>query len=45
VLFFILELNPIHIVRYEDLLNEPKDTYEGLFKYLLEVDSLEGTNA
>ncbi len=41
----ILELNPIHIVRYEDLVNEPKNTYEGIFKYLLEVDSLEGTNA
>ena len=39
------ELNPIYIVRYEDLVNQPKETYEGIFKYLLEIDDIEGTNA
>jgi hypothetical protein len=31
-------------VRYEDLVNAPKETYEGIFKYLLEIDDVEGTN-
>ena len=38
------ELNPIYIVRYEDLVNDTKNTYEGVFKYLLEIDDIEGTN-
>lgn len=32
-------------MRYEDLVNDKKNTYEGIFKFLLELDSLEGTNA
>lgn len=34
----------MYIVRYEDLVNDPKNTYEGIFKFLLDLDSLEGTN-
>lgn len=37
--------NPMHIVRYEDLVNKPRDTMLGLFSFLLEEDDLEGTNA
>ena len=38
-------LNPIYIVRYEDLCLEPADELEGMMKFLLDLDSLEGTNA
>ena len=36
--------NPIYFLRYEDLVNEPVKELEGLFKFLLDLDSLEGTN-
>jgi hypothetical protein len=38
-------LNPIYIVRYEDLCLEPAEELEGMMKFLLDLDSLEGTNA
>jgi hypothetical protein len=37
--------NPIYITRYEDLVNNPRKELEGIFKFLLDVDSIEGTNA
>lgn len=36
--------NPIYIVRYEDLVNDSKAEMEGVMKFLLDVDTLEGTN-
>lgn len=35
---------PIYIVRYEDLVTDPKETLMGLMCYLLEVPDLTGTN-
>jgi hypothetical protein len=32
-------------VRYEDLCQNPAEELEGMMKYLLDLDSLEGTNA
>jgi len=32
-------------VRYEDLVNNPKPELENIYKFLLEVDDLTGTNA
>jgi len=37
--------NPIYVVRYEDLLANKKSELEGVMKFLLGVESLEGTNA
>ena len=37
--------NPIYIVRFEDLLKDKQGELEGVMKYLLDMDSLEGTNA
>lgn len=31
-------------MRYEDLVNDAKNTYEGIFKYLLEIEDIDGTN-
>ena len=31
-------------MRYEDLVNDTKNTYEGIFKYLLEIEDIDGTN-
>jgi hypothetical protein len=42
--YFFLELNPIHIVRYEDLVLSPKEAYSGLFRFMLGVEKIEGTN-
>lgn len=36
-------LIPTYVVRYEDLLNKPKDTLMGLFKFLLNTKNLKGT--
>ncbi len=44
-LWHFLELNPLYIIRYEDMINDAKNTYEGIFKFLLEIDNIEGTNA
>ena len=35
---------PLYIVRYEDLVREPKDTLMGLMSYLFEQRDLSGTN-
>ncbi len=36
--------NPIYFVRYEDLILDKENTLQGLFRFLLEIDSLQGTN-
>jgi len=35
---------PLYIVRYEDLVTDPKDTLMGLMSFLLEKKDLSGTN-
>lgn len=37
--------NPIHIVRYEDLVTSPREELIGIFKFLLDLDDIKGTNA
>ena len=37
------EVVPTYFVRYEDLVNNPKETMEGVFKFILSTDTLEGT--
>ncbi len=37
--------NPIYICRYEDLVTNPREELEGIMKFLLDIDSIEGTNA
>ena len=37
--------NPIYIVRYEDLVDNPREQLEGIYKFLLDLDDLKGTNA
>lgn len=37
--------NPMYIVRYEDLVNKPREAMLGLFSFILEKEDLEGTNA
>jgi len=37
--------NPIYITRYEDLVDNPKAELTGLYKFLLDMDDLAGTNA
>ena len=39
-----LELNPLYIIRYEDLVFDPKTAYEDIFKFLLDLDDISGTN-
>ena len=39
------KVNPIYIVRYEDLVQSPRETLKGLFEFLLEDEDLEGSNA
>ena len=41
---YFIELNPIHIVRYEDLVLTPKEAYSGLFKFMLGMENIDGTN-
>lgn len=36
--------NPIYIVRYEDLVSDAETTLKGLFSFLLDVPSVDGTN-
>ena len=36
--------NPLYVVRYEDLVLQPKETLMGLFCFLLGVKNLKGTN-
>ena len=37
--------NPLYIVRYEDLVSQPKESLMGLFGFILGVKDLTGTNA
>ena len=37
--------NPIYICRYEDLVTQKKEELMGIFSFLLDVETLEGTNA
>lgn len=37
--------NPIYVTRYEDLVSNPRQELEGIYKYLLDLDDLKGTNA
>lgn len=32
-------------MRYEDLVTSPREELEGIYKFLLEIDDLSGTNA
>jgi hypothetical protein len=36
--------NPVHFCRYEDLVTDPEKTLTEIFKFLLGLDDLEGTN-
>lgn len=36
---------PVHFVRYEDLVLRPKETYQDMMKFMLNLDSIDGTNA
>lgn len=38
------KLNPIYIVRFEDLIRDPEPELIGAMKYLLDMDDLTGTN-
>ena len=38
------EKSPIFFTRFEDLLSQPEKELTGLFKYLLDMDNLSGTN-
>jgi phenylpyruvate tautomerase PptA (4-oxalocrotonate tautomerase family) len=35
---------PIHFVRYEDLYDNPREELIKIFKFMLDLDDLEGTN-
>jgi hypothetical protein len=35
---------PLYFVRYEDLLSNKQEELEGLMQFILDLDSLEGTN-
>jgi hypothetical protein len=37
--------NPIYVTRYEDLVSNPRQELEGIYKFLLDLDDLKGTNA
>jgi hypothetical protein len=37
--------NPIYITRYEDLVDQPEKELTDIFKFLLDMDDLTGTNA
>jgi hypothetical protein len=36
--------NPIYFVRYEDLVSNKEQELTNLFRFMLDADSLEGTN-
>ena len=36
--------NPIYFCRYEDLISNPTEELNGIFKFLLEKEDLSGTN-
>ena len=38
------KLNPVYYMRYEDLLKDKRKELEQIFKFILELDDIEGTN-
>ena len=36
---------PVHFVRYEDVILSPAETYAQMFRFLLDLDDVSGTNA
>ena len=38
-----IETKDVYFLRFEDLTADPKSTLLGIFKYILNVDSLDGT--
>lgn len=38
-----ISTNSVYFLRFEDLISDPKSTLIGIFKYLLDADSLENT--
>lgn len=34
---------PVHIIRYEDILQQPYNAFSSLIKFILNVDDLAGT--
>lgn len=41
--FWLKAKIPVHIIRFEDILSNPKPTMHSLFKFILNTPSLEGT--
>jgi hypothetical protein len=42
--FWLNSKIPVHIIRFEDIIGEPKNTMMNLFKFLLNTTEIEGTN-
>jgi hypothetical protein len=36
--------NPLHVTRFEDLISQPVTELEQMFKFLLDIEDIEGTN-
>jgi hypothetical protein len=41
--FWLNSKIPVHIIRYEDILRDPKPTMTKLFKFILNISHIEGT--
>ena len=41
--FWINAKIPVHVIRYEDVVQRPEPTIRGLLEYIMNVESLEGT--
>ena len=41
--FWLQSKIPVHLIRYEDILNDPKPTMVKLFKFILNTSHIEGT--
>jgi len=39
-----LKKNPVHFTRFEDLISQPATELEEIFKFLLDIEDIEGTN-
>lgn len=42
--FWLKSRVPVHLIRFEDILNEPKETMMDLFKFVLNSKEVKGTN-
>lgn len=42
--FWLNSKIPVHIIRFEDIIGDPKTTMTDLFKFLLTTSELEGSN-